>query len=81
MFDIGIEREIYLSVGLNILMAINWLASVPQTLSQSFTSITLGKTIMMDYVHYNLGVFDWSCLRGDFIKDLVYDLILKTISL
>ncbi|KIW02609.1 uncharacterized protein PV09_06057 [Verruconis gallopava] len=66
---------------LNILTAIDFLAAMPQKISQHFTNITLGKSIMSGYVRYELGMFDSSRLRTDLVKRLVYDWNLKTISI
>lgn len=65
----------------NILSAIDFLGAMPPALSQHFTSITLGRTIMSGYVRYELGMFDSSRLRADLVKKLVYDWNLNTISI
>jgi hypothetical protein len=67
---------------LNMITAIDWLASLPTIKISGFVNeIGLSKAIMTGYLRLELGLFDSTRLRQDFIKKLVYDLNIKTINI
>jgi hypothetical protein len=74
--------ENHFILDLNMITAIDWLASLPIGRITGFVSeIGLSKAIMTGYLRLELGLFDSSRLRQDFIKKLVYDMNVKAISI
>jgi hypothetical protein len=74
--------ENYFILDLNMITAIDWLGSLPTARISGFvTEIGLSKAIMTGYLRLELGLFDSSKLRQDFIKKLVYELNIKTINI
>jgi hypothetical protein len=74
--------ENYFVLDLNMITAIDWLGSLPTTRISGFVSeIGLSKAIMTGYLRLELGLFDSSKLRQDFIKKLVYELNIKTVNI
>ncbi|KAE9978124.1 hypothetical protein EG328_001661 [Venturia inaequalis] len=74
--------ENYFVLDLNMITAIDWLGSLPTArLSNFVTEIGLSKAIMTGYLRLELGLFDSSKLRQDFIRKLVYELNIKTINI
>lgn len=74
--------ENYFILDLNMITAIDWLGSLPTSkISSLVTEIGLSKAIMTGYLRLELGLFDSSKLRQVFIKKLVYELNIKTISI
>jgi hypothetical protein len=74
--------ENYFVLDLNMITAIDWLASLPTAKISGFVNeIGLSKAIMTGYLRLELGLFDSTKLRQDFIKKLVYDLNITTLNI